>query len=300
MDLFSGILWRLRAAHLRAAIMRRVLGFSRRIAPMTNISPILPPDQRPDWASLLPMPASRVSQRHPLIVGHRGAQGLAPENTLAAFRVAADLNIDGVEFDVMRTADGHLVVFHDDEVDRTTNGSGLIYEMTLAKVKALDAGSHFDPRFAGERVPTLEELFEFLKTTELLVFLELKDPWRFPGIEQQTIDMIRAYGLVERTQIRSFYHAALHTCYRLAPDIALSELWENHLPTDDEITLKTVNAYHLLYTPAEIARQHAPGVATTAWTLNPLNDARRLIEAGIDGLTTNYPDRMLALVDQGR
>ena len=198
MNTFGAILWQ-----VRGAVARGVLGFSRRIAPMTHVTPILFPDQRPDWASLLPMPSSRVSQRHPIIVGHRGAQGLAPENTLAAFRAAADLNIDGVEFDVMRTADGHLVVFHDDEVERTTNGSGLIYDLTLAQVKALDAGSHFDPRFVGERVPTLEELFDFLKGTDLLIFLELKDPWRFPEIEQQTIDMIRAYGLVERTQIRS-------------------------------------------------------------------------------------------------
>ena len=89
---------------------------------------ILPPDQRPPWDQLAPMPTSLTSDRHPTIVGHRGASGLAPENTLAAFQVAADLKIDGVEFDVQRTTDGHLIVFHDDELDRVTDGQGLVYE----------------------------------------------------------------------------------------------------------------------------------------------------------------------------
>lgn len=293
MTSIGDILWRLRGVCVRAA-----LRVSRKMVSMTHPF-IVPPDQRPNWATLPPIPASRVSHRHPMIVGHRGAQGLAPENTLAAFRAAAALNLDGVEFDVQRTRDGHLVVFHDDSVDRTTDGAGLIYEMTLNEVQALDAGSKFDPRFAGERVPTLREVFGFLKSTEMLLFVELKDPWRFEGIEAQVIELIREYDLSDRVQVRSFYHPSLHTHYRLAPDIPLSELWENHLPGDNEITFNTIDAYYLLVTPGEIARLHARGVTVTAWTVNNLDDARHLIAAGIDALCTNYPDRLLALVEQG-
>lgn len=256
---------------------------------------ILPPDQRPAWDTLLSMPASRVSTRKPIIVGHRGAQGLAPENTLAAFQVAIDLNIDGVEFDVQRTRDGAPVVIHDDDVDRTTNGTGHVWDHTLADLQALDAGSWFDPRFRGEQVPTLRAVFDLLKPTDLLLFVELKDPWRFDGIEAEVIRLIREYDLVERTQIRSFYHAALHTIYHLDPGIALSELWFERLPADGEITMKTVNALHSLYTRDEITRLHRRGVQVTAWTVDELADAQRLIDAGIDGLTTNYPDRMLTL-----
>lgn len=256
---------------------------------------ILPPDQRPAWDTLLSMPASRVSTRKPIIVGHRGAQGLAPENTLAAFQVAIDLNIDGVEFDVQRTRDGAPVVIHDDDVDRTTNGAGHVWDHTLADLQALDAGNWFDPRFRGEQVPTLRAVFDLLKPTDLLLFVELKDPWRFDGIEAEVIRLIREYDLVERTQIRSFYHAALHTIYHLDPGIALSELWFERLPADGEITMKTVNALHSLYTRDEIARLHRCGVQVTAWTVDEIADAQRLIDAGIDGLTTNYPDRMLTL-----
>ncbi|MBN2305517.1 MAG: glycerophosphodiester phosphodiesterase [Anaerolineae bacterium] len=258
-------------------------------------SPILPPDQRPNWDSLLPMPESRISDRKPIIIGHRGAQGLAPENTLAAFQTAIDLKIDGVEFDVQRTQDGELVVIHDDEVDRTTDGSGRVWDLTLAQIKALDAGGWFDARFRGERVPTLREVFGLLRDTDLLLFVELKDPWRFEGIEADVIALIREYGLVERAQLRSFYHAALHTAYRVDPGIALSELWFDRLPADNEITLKTVNALHALYTPEHIQRLHDRGIQVTAWTVDEVDEARRLIEAGIDGLTTNFPDRLLRL-----
>jgi glycerophosphoryl diester phosphodiesterase len=264
---------------------------------MEHTSPVLPPDQRPDWDSLLPMPASRVSSRKPLVIGHRGAQGLAPENTLAGFEIAAGLGVDGIEFDVQRSRDGHLVVFHDVEIDRVTDGSGNLYELTLDEIKGLDAGSAFDARFRGERVPTLEEAFAYFAKTDLLLFIELKDPWRFEGIEAEVIELIRRYGLVEQSQVRSFFHAALHTTYHLAPEIAISELWFDRLPQDDEITYKTVNALHLLYTSEEIARLHARGVQVTAWTVNDVADARRLIAAGIDGITTNYPDRMLPLID---
>ena len=177
---------------------------------MEHTSPVLPPDQRPPWDELAPFPASRVSDRTPMIVGHRGAAGLVPENTLAAFQVAADLRINDVEFDVQCTRDGHLVVFHDNEVDRVTDGSGLIYDMTLDEVKRLDAGRAFYARFRGERVPTLRD-------TDLLLMVELKDPWRFPGVEADVAHLIREYGLADRASVRSFYHSTLHAMFRIAP-----------------------------------------------------------------------------------
>jgi glycerophosphoryl diester phosphodiesterase len=262
-----------------------------------STSLILPPEQRPPWDQLAPMPVSRVSDRRPTIVGHRGASGLAPENTLAAFRAAADLNIDGVEFDVQRSQDGHLVVFHDDEVSRITGGQGAVYDLTLAELKALDAGAKFDPRFRGERIPTLQETFAFLRQTNLLLFVELKDPWRFPGMEEAVAGLIHRYDLVDRVQVRSFYHGCLHTLFRFAPEISLSELWFDRLPDDDEVTFKAIDALHWLLTPENIAHIHDRGQQVTAWTVDDLDDARRLMAAGIDSLTTNHPDRLLALFE---
>lgn len=282
-----------RARLSRALFAAAVKGYKRLMN--TPTSPVRPPEQRPPWDTLLPIPRSLVSDRRPLIVGHRGARGLAPENTLPAFEVAAELEIDGVEFDVQRTADGVLVVFHDDTVDRTTTGTGALADLTLEQVRALDAGARFDGRFAGTRVPTLREALDYLKTTRLLLFIELKDPWRFPGMEQQCVDLVRELGLGPRTQFRSFYHDALHELYRIAPEISISELWDDRLPADDEVTFKTIDAPHQLLTPQNIRHMQARGQQVTAWTVNELERARALAEAGIDGLCTDYPDRLLAL-----
>ncbi len=165
-----------------------------------------------------------------------------------------------------------------------------MYERTLAEIKTLDAGAlSLIARFRGERIPTLEETFDLLRTTDLLLFVELKDPWRFPGMEQSVADLIRRYDLVERVQVRSFYHASLHTFFRVAPEIPLSELWFERLPGDDEVTFKVIDALYTLYTPDNIAHIHDRGQLVTAWTVDDLDDARRLMAAGIDGLSTNYP-----------
>lgn len=240
------------------------------------------------------MPASRVSSRRPIIIGHRGAAGLAPENTLPAFQVAIELGIDGIEFDVQRSKDGVPVVFHDEDLERLTTGTGKLWDKTLDELQALTIKTDQDD-FGDVRIPALQEVFDFVRQAGQLLMIELKEPWRFPGIEEQVIALVRRYDLVERTQIRSFYHDALHTVHRLAPEIAVSELWLDRLPKDDEVIYKTVNAHHALYTAAEIERLHRRGVQVTAWTVDDLAEAQRLKDAGIDGLTTNYPDRLLTL-----
>jgi glycerophosphoryl diester phosphodiesterase len=261
------------------------------------MSSALPPDQRPAWASLTPMPASRVSNRKPIIVGHRGACGLAPENTLAAFQVAANLGIDGVEFDVQLTKDGHPIVFHDDEVQRVTDGTGQVIDLTLSELETLDAGATFAPQFRGERIASLREALDFLRGADLLLFIELKAPWRYPGIEEAVVNLVREFELVDRALVSTFHYPALYALHGLAPEIALAELWFDRLPHDDEITFNTIDALDSLCTPEQIARLHRRGVTVTAWTVNDLDLARDLMNAGIDGLTTDYPDRLLRLFE---
>lgn len=245
--------------------------------------------------TLKPMPCSLASQRPTQLVGHRGASGLAPENTLAAFQVAADLRLDGVEFDVQRSSDGHLVVVHDDELDRTSDGHGPVGEKTLAQLQALDAGSWFERRFMGERIPTLAQVFDLLKPTPLLLYVELKDPARYPGMEAQVADLIRQYGLAERCQVRSFDHDSVRRFQALAPDIATSELWYERMPAPEQTFTGTVDVYHGFLTAENIAASHAAGVAVTAWTVNEVELAQRLIAWGLDALATDYPDQMLGL-----
>lgn len=249
------------------------------------------------WKHQLPMPASRMSDRQTLVIGHRGAAGLAPENTMAAFQKALDVGCDGIEFDVQRSADGHLVVAHDDEMDRTTNISGLLRDLDLAEIQAADSGSWFDPVFAGEKIPSLPELFRWLQGNDLLIFLELKDPFRFEGIEQQVIAMIHEYHLAERVQLRSFFHESLHICHDIDHSISISELWFHQFPSPSEMTYKTLNILFGLYTPERIAEAHARGQKCTAWTVNNMDVARDLIAWGIDGITSDYPDQVIALIE---
>lgn len=242
-----------------------------------------------------PLPPSKMSNRPVQITGHRGASGLAPENTLAAFRKAIDLKLDAIEFDVQRTNDGFLVVFHDTELDRTTNGKGLLRERTLASLKALDAGSWFNKEFKGERIPTLHELFNLMKGNELLLFLEIKDPAFYPGIEEEIAAVIREYNFTERCCVRSFDHESLHLLHRIAPEIPISELWYTHFPTAEETTYPTLNMMFGLCTAENVAAAHARGQKVTCWTVNEVADAKNLIAMGVDGLTGDYPDRLLSL-----
>ena len=241
-----------------------------------------------------PMPASRLSTRTPIIIGHRGAMGVAPENTLPAFEAALAANADGVEFDVQRTTDGHLVIFHDEDVARTTDGEGMMPQMSLAELQALDLGVKFDPRFAGTRILTLDAFFAWCKGNDLLLFLELKEPFHFPGIEPQVVDAIRRHDLVERVQVRSFFHEHLHTLHGLAPELSISELWRSHLPAPEELTYRTLNIRSGFYTQAAIQQFKALGHTVTAWVVDDVDEAQRLVEWGIDGLTSNDPAGLIA------
>jgi glycerophosphoryl diester phosphodiesterase len=232
----------------------------------------------------------------PHITGHRGAAGLAPENTLSAFRKAIELNLDGVEFDIQRASDGEIVVFHDETLDRTTTGTGELKDFTLDELRKLDAGYWFDPRFQGEPIPTLKEVFELLKPSDLILHIELKSPYLYMGIEAQVAALIRDYDLTARVQVRSFYHPALHTFYQIAPEIAISELWYERIPNETDTHFRTINALHSLYTEENIADSHKRGQKVTAWTVNDTDIAKRLIMWGIDGLTTDRPDLLLPLV----
>lgn len=247
----------------------------------------------PIVANQKPMPVSRVSQRKTQIVGHRGAAGLAPENTLAAFQVAIDLNVDGIEFDVQRSVDDHLVVIHDGAVNRTSNGMGVVQNMTLAQLQALDAGSWFDPRFRGEKIPSLDDLFDLMGGNDLLLYLEIKDPFRYEGMEAQIADKIRAYDFVDRVQVRSFYHDSLHVFHEIAPEVAISELWYEAVPTLDETHYLTLDLLYSLYTPEIIDELHGRGQKLTAWTVNEVELGQQLMAWGLDGLTTDFPDRFV-------
>lgn len=160
----------------------------------------------------------RFSPLLPLVFGHRGASKHAPENTLAAFRLALESHADGIEFDLHLSRDGQVVVMHDGQVDRTTHGSGHLARLSLEEIQRLDAGSWFGPSFAHERVPTLEQVFrEF--GSQLLYDLEIKN-FSAPtnGLERKVIALIRRFGLEKRVLISSFNPQAIRIFRRELPE----------------------------------------------------------------------------------
>ena len=152
----------------------------------------------------------KMDGKRVLLGAHRGDRLHYPENTMSAFRAAAEVGCDVIETDVRMTRDGHLILIHDRDVERTTNGQGFVDEMTLEEVRALDAGGWKDPRFAGERIPTVEEFLEYVSRTDLLVNWELKEYPRDLGEERAyatvdaLVELIDRFGMASRSIMNSF------------------------------------------------------------------------------------------------
>lgn len=220
-----------------------------------------------------------------VILAHRGASRAAPENTLAAFALALTQGADGIEFDVHATADGHLVVIHDDAVDRTTNGSGPVARLTLAQVRSLDAGGWFDPRFAGEKVPLLEEVLE-LARGHLLVDIELKAP----GIEAQVVKAVRRHRMEPSVVVSSFSPEAISAVKGIAPEIPVGLLSLNRDPSvalslGVQVFLPAVDA--LSRDLVEVCHRH--GISLVTWTTLTEEHVRKAVRLGVDGVIADDP-----------
>ena len=160
-----------------------------------------------------------------LIYGHRGASGHAPENTLEAFRLAMDMGADGFELDVHMSKDSELVVIHDETVDRTTDGTGLVRELTLEQLQALDACNGME-NYRGAKIPTLAEVFELIRDTHHIVNVEVKtDEWFYPQIEEKCLALAKEKGVEDRVIYSSFNHHTLMKLRQLEPDAKLGMLF---------------------------------------------------------------------------
>ena len=145
-----------------------------------------------------------------VIYGHRGAARYYPENTMISYKKAIEMGADGIEIDVHKSKDGHLIVCHDEKVDRTTNGSGYIKDLSLHELKNLDAGSWFNDKFKGEQIPVLEEVLQFVKEKNVLLNIEIKSgPIFYHDIEEYIVNAIKDYNLEDKTIISSFNHYSL-------------------------------------------------------------------------------------------
>lgn len=242
----------------------------------------------------------------PRIIAHRGLSGLAPENTLPAFAKAVELGVDMIELDVLASAEGGLVVIHDAELERTTDGRGEVARHTLEELATLDAGSWFSPDFAGVRIPTLDEVFDLLGG-KVLVDVEIKteavSDTAGGGIVERVLALIRARRLDREVLVSSFDERALHLARRLAPDIRRGALYDvDSRATRDPLELVRRTGAAALFlgsgqlTTSLLERAHAEGGVVGVYTVNETERMSQLLDRGVDALFTDRADLMLDLV----
>jgi glycerophosphoryl diester phosphodiesterase len=242
------------------------------------------------------MQRSAWSFNAPHVIAHRGASLIAPENTLLAFRLAAELGADAIELDAKLTADGHAVIHHDRTLDRTTDGSGPLSAKTLEELQRLDAGSHLDRKFAGECIPTLRQVFQEIGD-RLLMNIELTNYSRpFNQLPEVVSRMIFEFDLMGRVLISSFNPIALIKMRRLAPEIPLGLLVMDTEPFWLIAFFRLMTpyqAYHPSFPMVDkqlVQREHHLGHRVNVWTVNEEDKIRELVSMGIDGVITDVPD----------
>ncbi|MCC5911378.1 MAG: glycerophosphodiester phosphodiesterase [Clostridiaceae bacterium] len=231
-----------------------------------------------------------------LIIAHRGASGYAPENTIAAMDLAIKQGCDGIEMDVQLTKDRHVVVCHDWTVDRTTDGTGEIRNLTLEEIEKLDTGSWFSEKFAGEKIPTLEEVINFVPDS-LLLNIEIKmQSFDDRDIEKKVMELLEKYNRMDNTIVSSFNHLYLQKIKRLNAKVKIGSLYEAYLlnPCDyfkrNGLDLYSFHSssYYINY---EMVKQlQDNNMKVYCWTVNDKEKANQLMDMGVDGIITNYPD----------
>jgi glycerophosphoryl diester phosphodiesterase len=226
---------------------------------------------------------------HPLVLGHRGACAHAPENTLASFRLAREQRADGIEFDTKRCASGEVVIMHDISVDRTTNGHGDVHTLTLAELRALDAGG-------GQPVPTLDEVFEEVGRDVLMNIEVTNYSTRNDGLEEAIVEVIQRHAIDKRVMFSSFNPFSLRKLAGLAPQIPGGILyhprmpvWLRHVWLAPFIPHAFLHPEKSMVTKAETAALRKRGIGVNTWTVNDPADILRVTEAGVNAIMGDSP-----------
>lgn len=241
----------------------------------------------------------------PLKIGHRGAAGEAPENTLASFELALRQGADGIEFDVQLSSDGVPVVIHDARLNRTTSGSGWVYEHRARVLRRLDAGSWFNRRFpsrareryAGVRIPLLSEILPWVRARQCLAFIEIKDPT--PGVEAKILKEIDRAGVWRLARVVSFDVRTLERVRHLNSQVRLGLDISRRLLAIREAEALGAEAllpHWVIASRRFIRHAHRASLQVIPWTINYPRHMRRKILDGVDGIITNHPARLTEVV----
>ncbi len=246
------------------------------------------------------------------VIAHRGACANAPQNTLPAFEKAIELGSDGFETDVHLTCDGHPVICHDYNIDETSNGKGTITKMTLEEFKSYDFGSYFNEDFKDTKGPTLEEFLTLCEKNDQAKVLNIEIK---PSLEddmtivKKTIDAVKEHGLFDRLLISSFSTKMLleakkidsrcKTAFLYSPkDTIFIKVSLSAARFAKSLKLSALHPYFLTVTHRYVAKAHQLGIKVNVWTVNKEKDIRRMIKCGVDGIITDYPEKVKAILEE--
>ncbi|MEM7550260.1 MAG: glycerophosphodiester phosphodiesterase family protein [Bacteroidota bacterium] len=245
-----------------------------------------------------------------LNIAHRGASGYAPENTISAFIKALDFRPDMIELDIHMSSDGEAIVIHDATLERTTNGEGLVVEKTLSELKKLDAGSWYGGSFSGESIPELGEVLDRINGQSILL-IEIKrgENGVYRGLGKKVVDIIDSRKARPWCIVQAFDSNYIKEVNKYAPGIKTQKLIVQNLDwlplyvdvkfqtgaPDDDIEIEALNSYYKFLTRSRVDSRHNAGYETYVYTINDEPTMKKLINMGVDGIITNYPDRLLNL-----
>ncbi|EGL15638.1 MULTISPECIES: glycerophosphodiester phosphodiesterase [Paenibacillus] len=236
-----------------------------------------------------------MTANKPMIIAHRGAKGMSPENTLGAFKLGLEQGCEGIELDVHLSADGELIVIHDHTLDRTTDRKGAIAEKTLAEIKEADAGSWYSEAYKGEKVPTLAEVFDLVPAS-VMINIEIKAPGN--GMEQKLADFLSERGRIDNVVTSSFDHKSVRRLKLIEPKAKIGLLYANNLldPTayarSFDVEVYSLHPHFRAIDAEDVAKAVENGLKVYPYTANEVHDFKELNEKGVSGIITDFPGRL--------
>ncbi len=238
--------------------------------------------------------------RLPWVIAHRGASAVAPENTMAAFRRAVEMGAECIETDLHLSRDGRLIIVHDATLKRTTSGDGFVRNFTFNELRELDAGSWFAKEFAGEKLPAIEELLDLAGQADLSLYLEIKGGAGY-GVERAVISALRGRKESKAAVVLCFDPSVLDRIHQLDRLLMTGLLFESGgeemVKEAVRVGARQIGPRGDCVSPELVADAHRRGLKVIAWTVNDPAQMRALAAIGVNGIITNYPNRLLAVRD---
>jgi len=238
-----------------------------------------------------------------MVIAHRGFSGARPENTCSAFKKAVEAGSDMIELDVRLSRDGRVVVIHDPDLERTTDGEGRVADYTLKKLQKFSAGFRFGANFFSEKIPTLKKVLDMIGG-QVLVNIEIKNAhlgsYTLGDLADRALQEVQEAGMIDRVIFSSFYPPALERIRGHKTGVRMAMLYHKPWDSVQEVTggkiFSALNLRRIYLTRGRIDRVHAAGMQVNVYTVNSEEEMKKFIRWGIDGIITNYPDRLLNIL----